>query len=109
MPRLAECDLGMRSRESLASSKVYITAEAEDCLGRLSPRDLGMFAGAVSYLEDDNYRNQWKVDLRLQGEEDDPTWAIYHDHLFISFKEYSDQIAIVYVNRTSMFRPPFRP
>ena len=108
-PTPGECGLGPRSKKSLDFDRVYITAEAEDCLRRLSPSELGSFAGAVMCLEDDDCRNECKADLNLPDDRGDPTWAIYFNRLFVAFKELEDRIDVVFVNRRSMFRPPFRP
>ena len=72
-------------------------------------RPLGSFAGAVMCLEDDDYRNERKANLNLPDDRGDPTWAIYFNRLFVAFKELEDRIDVVFVNRRSMFRPPFRP
>ena len=89
--------------------RVHITTEAEDCLRRLSPSGLGSFAGAVMCLEDDDCRNERKADLNLLDDRGDPTWAISFPRLFVAFKELEDdRIDVVFVNRRSMFRPPFR-
>jgi hypothetical protein len=93
----------------LASDRVHITDEAQACLNRLNPRELGWFAGVVALLESDGYRNEWKTDLSLLDEYGGQVWALCDENLFVAFTEQYGRIDVVFVNRRSGFRPPLNP
>lgn len=93
----------------MASDRVYITPDAQACLDRLNPRELGWFAGVVSLLESDSYRNEQKIDLSAIDEYGEQIWALCDEHMMVMFVEHQERIGIVYVNRRPGFRPPLRP
>ena len=94
----------------MASNRVHITEEAQADLQTLNPRELGWFAGvAVSLLEDDRYRNEWKIDLSLLDDYGEKVWALSDERLFTVFVEREGRIDVIHVTRQSRFRPPLRP
>lgn len=91
------------------SEKVHITEAAEADLARMSPSDIGWFAGAIILLENDEILDQMKIDLSDEDDYGEPIFALSTPRLFIAYVERDGRIDVIHVARQSRFRPPLMP
>ena len=83
---------------------VYICKSSEDELKRYTKENQEIVAVVVRILEDDNFREQNKIDLVLE-EDGHRIWALIYGVVWIAFHEDGDDIKIVHISWKSRFKP----
>ena len=85
-----------------------LTTTAEDALRAQSPSGREETARALDLLEDDNFREENKIDLNLR-EEGQPVFALVVGRVWIGFLEdqegLTSYLSVLHLSLRSRFRP----
>jgi len=85
-------------------AKVFLSEPAEEELRKLSPRDQEEVARAMSFLEDDGFRDQNKVDLCLR-EDNFQIYALLSGTVWLAFyTNTGGTVNVVHLSMHSRFR-----
>jgi hypothetical protein len=85
-------------------ASVQICKPSEDILRSFSENNRDAVSSVIKLLEDDNYREDHKIDLNLV-EDGYRIWALAKDRVWIAFCEHSNnEVHIVHLSLISKFR-----
>lgn len=86
-------------------AEVFLSKSSEDILIGLSPSDQKEVARALSFLEDDTFRSQNRIDLILI-EDGERIFALVVGIIWLAFYEGNEKsIKVVHLSMRSRFRP----